>query len=209
MTIKRISLSLVAAGLCVAGSVAVASGDDVTPPAQPPTAVAADATSSFAVFQRPANSGDVMPPVTRRILADTAAREGADLDGARAVAASAGRSVWAIPGPNKVCLAMPDPTDGFGINCADVATAKSGRLWVTLVGLPGQKLGDVRIAQFVPDGVDAVIAQGDDGKGRTITASDNVAFADVTSGTIGFSDGFGDHRVRVDGTPKALLSSAG
>jgi hypothetical protein len=149
-----------------------------------------------------------MPADTRRVLADLAAHERVDLDRARAVAASAGRAVWAIPGQDTVCLAIPDPVDGFGVNCADVATAKSGRLWVTLVGLAGQKVGDVRVAEFVPDGVDAVTTVSDSGQTRTIATSDNVAFADVTSGTIGFSDGFGDHRVGVDGTPETLLSSA-
>jgi len=208
MTIKRTMLILLAAGVCASGCVAVAAGDDQTPAGQQSATAAADPATSFAVFQRPATSGDQMPSETRRILSDVAAREGADLDGARAVAASAGRSVWAIPGKDKLCLAIPDPVDGFGINCADVAAAKSGRLWVTFVGLAGQKLGDVRIAQFVPDGVDAVSAVSDSGQTRTIATSDNVAFADVTSGTIGFSDGVGEHRVRVEGTPAALLSNA-
>lgn len=208
MTIKRIILSLVAAGLCAGGYVAVAAGDDATPVAAQPPATGSTAATAFAVFARPAVARDRMPPETRRTLAGVAAREGVDLDRSRAVAASAGRAVWAIPGPDRVCLAVPDPIDGFGINCADVATAASGRLWVTLVGLRGQKAGDVRIAQFVPDGVDAVTAVSDSGRTRTIAVSDNVAFADVTGGTIGFSDGSTERRIRVEGTPPALLSNA-
>jgi len=208
MTIKRITLSLVTAGLCAGGCVAVASGDDEAPRATPPAAIAADALPPFAVFQRPSASSDRMPPATRRMLDTIAKKNGVDLDRARAVAASAGRAVWAIPGQDKVCLAIPDPVDGFGVSCGDVETAKSGRLWVTLLGLPGQKLGDVRIAQFLPDGVDVVTAVSDAGQTRTIASSDNVAFADVTSGTIGFRDGAGEHRVRVDGTSEAMLAAA-
>jgi hypothetical protein len=209
MTIKRITLSLLAVALTAGGYVAVATGDDETPSTQQPAVTVADASSSFAVFQRPAKASDRMPPEARRMLADVVAREAAgDLDGARAVAASAGRAVWAVPGRDKLCLAIPDPVDGFGISCADIAAVKSGRLWVTLVGLAGQRAGDVRIAQFVPDGVDAVTAVSDSGNTRTIAATDNVAFADITSGTIGFSDGFGEHRVRAEGTPAALMSSA-
>jgi hypothetical protein len=209
MTIKRITLSVLVAGVCAGGWVAVASGDDAsTTAAAPAAAPAPESAPPFGVFRRPARAGDAMPAETRRILSVVADREGVSLDAARAVAPSGTGSVWVIPGPGKACVAIPDPVDGFGMNCADTDAAKAGKLWVTLVGLKGQQAGDARVAMVVPDGVDSVTASSAHGAHSRIAVSDNVAFGDVSdSDAMEFTDADGAaHAVHVPGTPAALVA---
>ncbi len=162
---------------------------------------------SFAVFRRLAASGDVMPSGVRAQLSATAEAAGVDLDAARAVAASATGAVWAIPGPRQVCLAQPDPIDGFAINCAPIDRAIEGRLWTGLVGLPGQVAGDALIAILVPDDVATVTAVAVDGTTDDLTVADNVAFAAITkSAALTFDDSQGTTTVPVAGTPAELVA---
>jgi hypothetical protein len=143
------------------------------------------------------------------MLGPVAEREGLDLDSARAFAPSATGSVWAVPGKSGVCLAIPDPIDGFAISCNDTAAAQDGRLWVGLTALPEQRIGDVRAAILVPDGIDTVTAVGAAGRRRTLVVADNVAFADLQdSARLEFTDGDGKHAVNAPGTPAALAGGS-
>lgn len=171
---------LCALALCVTAGLALA---DNRPP--DPTAAAADpaapapTSARFSVFRRPPSAGDVLPPRARQMLRVSAERAGVDLDNARAVAPSGAGYVWAFAGSGNVCIAIPDPTDGFGVACRSIEDALAGRLWVGLNGLPGQRAGDVRLAVLAPDDVDSIDSVAADGTRRTISVHDNVATADV------------------------------
>lgn len=193
----------------VAGAVAAAGGDDRTPPTatSPAAATAAPGPDAFAVFRRPAGPADRMPAAIREQLAPATAGAAIDFDGARAVAAAGTGAVWAIPGPTQICLAQPDPIDGFAVTCASVQRALQGGLWVGLNGLPGQEAGDVGLAILVPDGVASVTAVATDGTRQAIAVDDNVAFADLSaSRSVAFDDLDGTHTVAVPGTPAALVA---
>lgn len=208
MTIKRISLAVLAAGALAGSCVAVAVGDDSASSSETAAAAAPkiDPATAFGVFRRPAQSADAMPDSEQRILAGVARRENVSLANARAVAPSAGRLVWAIPGPDKVCLAIPDPIDGYGFHCADASSAANGGLWTGIAGLLGQRVGDGRVAIFVPDGVDAVTAVGTAGGRATLQVSDNVAFGDVSdAGRLEFSSDGVIHTAPIAGTTEEMV----
>jgi hypothetical protein len=160
---------------------------------------ARDARDGFGVFDRPARSGDTLPPQTRRMFASFAAEEGLDIDQARAVAPSGPGYVWALPGPSKVCLAIPDLVDGFGVGCEDAAGAADGRLWVSM----HDQGGATRIALLVPDGTNQVTAVSASGGRRALDISDNVAFAGVAeSDRLEFAIGGSSHSVDVPDGPE-------
>ena len=212
MRIERIALAVLVTGAAAAGCVAVASGDDVANSNQTAAQAAptVDPATAFGVFRRKAATGDPMPTTEQRILTAVAAREKVSLADARAVAPSAGRAVWAIPGTSKVCLAIPDPVDGYGINCASGADAANGRLWVELVGGLGQQVGDARVAEFVPDGVGTVTSVAKSGKRGVIVVADNVAFADVADAdTLQFGSGDAARSVHIGGTLPSMVRDAG
>jgi hypothetical protein len=176
-------------------------------PASTATDQPVDPHGVFAVFRRAARSGDVMPPAVRKMFAPIAEREALDLGGARAVAPSGAGSVWAVPGRSSICLAIPDPVDGFAVSCNDTAAAQDGRLWVGLTALPGQDSGDVRAAILVPDGIETVTAVGGKGQRRSLGVSGNVAVADLSdSARLEFTDGDGKHGVNAPGTPDTLAA---
>ncbi|MEA2493884.1 MAG: hypothetical protein QOJ29_1795 [Thermoleophilaceae bacterium] len=175
------------------------------PPASPPSA-APHPYTAFGVFRRSDRAGDAIPADTRRQLSSVADREGIDLDGARAVAPAGRGYVYAIPGPQNVCLAIPDPGDGYGVSCQDAAAAQNGKLWVGLTGLPGQQAGDVRVAILAPDGIEVVNAVNGAGERTAINVSDNVAFADLQdSASVEYFDGHAVHSVDVPGTPEQFV----
>jgi hypothetical protein len=191
---------------------AVAQGDSSAPsaidPAVQPAARPAQA-SDFAVFRRPVVAADTLPTLVRRELTPTAQRESLDLNNARAVAPMGTGSVWVLAGTNNVCLAIPDPVDGFGVSCQSIADAEQGKLWVGLNGLLGQRAGDVRIAMLLPDGTGLVTAHGTDGHLTPLPVANNVVVADLSdSQTVDFSDPAGDHSVAIPGTPPALVAGS-
>jgi hypothetical protein len=158
-------LAVVAAGLTTTLALADQSAPDP------------DARDGYAVFTRAARSGDVLPPAVREQLAPIVGKD-VDLDAARAVAPAGRGYVWAIGGPQRLCLAVPDPVDGFGVACRDGSKVAAGDLWVGLQGGAGIPAGVVRMAILVPDATDAVTAVG--GKRRqSLEVSDNVVFADA------------------------------
>lgn len=164
---------------------------------------AADARAPFSVLARPAGSGDALPPGVRVQFEPVAAEKGLDLDRARALAPSGRGYVWLLSGPKAVCVAIPDPVDGFGVGCGDAADAAAGRLWVTVGGLPGQHAGDARVALLMPDGIEAITAVAGDGSRRTVDVANNVALADlVDADHVELPDG---SSVDVPGTPPALV----
>ena len=172
--VSALLLGVAAAGFAIA---------DTTGPsgAQSDSAsVQASALEQFGVFRRVAGPGDLVPPQARRMLAGPAERAGVDLSTAKAVAPSGAGYVWTFAGDQSVCLAIPDPVDGFGVACRSLEDALNGRLWVGLNGLPRQKAGDVRLAVFVPDSVDWINSIATDGTRHPVVVRDNVAFADVS-----------------------------
>lgn len=197
-------------GVVAGGCVAVAAGDSANSnEAAAQATPKVDPATAFGVFRRPPREADAMPDTEQRILATVTERENVSLADARAVAPSAGRLAWAIPGPDRVCIAIPDPVDGYGIHCADGATAANGGLWVTIAGLPDQKVGDARVAEFVPDGVDAVTAVGKSGGRAEIAVSDNVALGDVSDAdTLEFSAGGLAHITSIGGTTEEMVQAA-
>ena len=219
MTIKHTAIALLGAGAVAGGCVAVASGDDGVSSdgtaAQGAQTVdqgaqTVDPATAFGVFRRGARAADAMPATERRILAPVAAREQVSLAEARAVAPSAGRAVWAIPGPDKVCLALPDPVDGYGISCSSGIDAANGRLWVELVGAPGQQVGDARVAELVPDGVDTVTSVAASGRQGAIAVADNVAFTDVSDAdTLRFGSGDAARSVHIGRTLPSMVRGTG
>lgn len=203
ITVTLATVLLALAGLTLALAVSDSSADDTGPPSAGQTT---DPRTAFAVFRRDARPGDAMPLETRRMFGPLAEREGLDLDHARAVAPGGRGYVYAVPGPDKVCLGIPDPVDGYGMSCQNSEGALDGRLWVGLNGMPSQREGDVRMAILAPDGIEAVMAVDEAGNRRAISVTDNVAFADLQhSASVEYEDADGTHSVLVPGTPEQFV----
>jgi hypothetical protein len=201
---KSIVLAALAAASLASAS-ALATDDDTTTDS---ATAAAPSQRAYGVFRRPRTAGDALPARARQTLASLADREDVDLDDARAVAPAGAGYVWAIAGPTRICLAIPDPVDGFAVGCQDSEQAQTGRLWVGLNGLPGQDAGDVRLAFFAPDGVRSVQSVRTDGSRVPVPVSDNVAFADVTdSDAVEFTADGTTYATHVPGTPEVLTST--
>jgi hypothetical protein len=68
---------------------------------------------------RPATAADTPPPAVAKMIAS-----GADVDhaGIRSFASTTGVG-WLIPHKESLCIAIPDPVDGFGASCAPMADA--------------------------------------------------------------------------------------
>jgi hypothetical protein len=203
---KKNLLMVALATVGVGSASALAMAEVTSSPGDAPSAAAP--TRAYGVFRRDQTAGDMLPARAREMLSGAADREGVDLDTARAVAPAGAGYVWAIAGPTRICLAIPDPVDGFAISCQDGEQAAAGRLWVGLNGLPGQKAGDVRLAVFAPDGVAAVQSVQTDGSHVSLPVSDNVAFADVSdSDSVEMTfDGI-TYTTRVPGTPAGLAAT--
>ena len=200
-------LTAALATIAVGGASALAMADDASSPAGEPSAAAVTPAPAYGVFRRARRAGDVLPTRAFEMLAPTAEREGVDLGNARAVAPAGAGYVWAIPGPDRICLAIPDPIDGFAIGCQDSEQAATGRLWVGLSALPGQRAGDVRLAVFAPDGDVSVQSIHTDGSRTALLVSDNVAFADVSdSDSVELTVDGATYANSVPGTPAALVS---
>jgi hypothetical protein len=162
--------------------------------------------ASFALLRAPAQSSDSIGPMERQGLQSLADRKGVNLDAARAVKNPVGPGVVRlIPGDQRLCVTIPDPTEGSGASCLSSEDAARGRLWTALVGLPGQAPGDARIAIAVPDGARAVTVVATDGVRRQLAVADNVVVADVQAiASYEVQVDGATTRVPVTGTPAAL-----
>lgn len=206
-TKARTLIGVVAASLAAGAAISATTWADQSTPAPDATVAAAPASGpqAYGVFRRAAQSGDSMPPEVRRMLTPFAEQENLSLDNARAVAPSGVSAVWAIPGAGQVCLALPDPVDGFGLSCRTYDQTASMGLWVALVGGPDQRLGDATVAFFVPDGVATVTAVSKGGSRQTLTVTDNTAVAQLSNADqIQYTDSAGvTHSARIPSTTPA------
>ena len=165
-----------------------------------------DPALSFARLASPASAADAIGPAERQGLAAVAASRGVDLDGSRATGSVlAGGAVRLLPGVDRLCLSVPDPVEGDAVACATAEAAADGRLWTALVGMPGQRPGDARVAIAVPDDADAVTAVSAHGERRALPVAGNVTVADLTD-TAAYEMRRGDTttQVALPGTPVAL-----
>lgn len=161
-TIVVIGVLALAAGAAVAGaSSIVGTPEDMTAQmiqaetAKPATEVSSDLVLNFALFRRQAASS--MPASTRSQIG-TERRFGRNADLARRIETVGGPG-WVIPGNGFVCIAVPDPVDGFGTTCSSIRGAVDRGLWIRLAsGDPDGKGYDTVLA---PDGQEAVDANGD------------------------------------------------
>jgi hypothetical protein len=162
-----------------------------------------DPAASLALLRQAPTSADRVTPVERQSLADIAAQRGLDLAGSRVAS-----QVRLIPGDgaDTVCVSLPDPVEGSAVACAPTASVEHGRLWTGLVGMPGQDVGDARVAIVVPDGVPQIETIDGSGVRTTQVAHDNLVVAnlqDVAAYELTV-DGTLVH-VRLAGTPEELV----
>lgn len=141
-----------------------------TTSAAPTTAVAvvqSDIQASFVLFRdRPPSP---MPPDVA-VQVGSPAAFGRNPDLARAIKTATGTG-WVIPGDGYLCIAVPDPVDGYGTTCATTADAVRHGLAITLWGdIPGAAAADtvlVADGQRVVNGTAA--APLDDGVASALT----------------------------------------
>ncbi|HEU4976503.1 MAG TPA: hypothetical protein VFT50_15530 [Baekduia sp.] len=97
---------------------------------------------------------------------------------------------WVIPGDGFVCVAVPDPVDGYGTTCMPTSLAAQRGVSIALWGnLPG---GQAAETMLVPDGTRVVVdGSGSADRGANLTATDSASAA--ASSDDGVASAFTDH----------------
>jgi hypothetical protein len=155
----RISLAVSIAALAITTVVAVGTSAANSVPTDSPgatsaftlptaavSAVQVDIATNFALFRSPPS------PIPQEIAVAIASstRYGRNAGLARAIQTPYGKG-WVIPGDGWLCIAMPDPVDGYGESCSPTSLAIQRGLWLRLAGdTPDAQAADVLL---VPDGV--------------------------------------------------------
>jgi hypothetical protein len=104
---------------------------------------------------------------------------GKNVDLARGFSTPTGRG-WVIPGDGFVCMAAPDPVDGFGETCAATSTVTASGMINMLVSPTTP--GAAEVSVLVPDGATASVEHVD-GSAESLAVADGVASENVTKGT--------------------------
>lgn len=176
---RNISMTLCAAALAAAGVTSASADSADTAPASSPSR-AAETTAvpvvqdnimnNFALFRdRPATP---MPAGVAEAIASPG-KFGRNAGFARSIQTPYGTG-WVIPDDGYMCIAIPDPVDGYGESCTSTDVALKQGLWVGLAGdTPSAKSLD---SILVPDGA-------------TVTAP--AAGASTTSGGPGLTNRVG------------------
>lgn len=156
--------------LAALGTQVVLASDD-QPEIASPASVQETAAREFTVLGRGARETD-RPSRAAQALAG---REGADASASRRAALPPGSpEVRVLPTPKDVCLLVETSggAGNAGYGCAPWEHARTGALYVTLSGGPGQAPGEAVIAGLVPDRVDRVSVRRSDGKTDQLALSE-------------------------------------
>ncbi len=168
---------LVPAGAAATGVVSTGLFD--ASPRELARGVQADQAAAFGLFARARVAEDVVPEGAASMIGDSAL-SGRNLSLSRAISTPTGRG-WAFPGNKTVCLAVPDPVDGFGVTCVNTSFAVSWGVAAMLAS--PDHAGDVDLTLLVPDGGQAV-ARFEDGSSRVLNAdADGVVAERLTNAT--------------------------
>lgn len=118
---------------------------------------------------RPATAADTPPSAVAKMIAS-----GADIDqtGIRSFESTTGAG-WLIPRKDSVCIAIPDPVDGFGVSCAPTSVAVEQGVYVLMIG-PEADSPDVAFAPAKGTTVDVIDAAG---RSTPLTADENGVIA--------------------------------
>jgi hypothetical protein len=119
-----------------------------------PGAPAATPAEALPALGRPTTNADTVDPQIANMIA---VRSDVDRAGIRSFASTTGTG-WLIPHKDRVCVAIPDRTGGFGISCARPSVVVAQGLYI-LKGDPRQGL---EIDGALPEGetADAINADG-------------------------------------------------
>lgn len=188
MSRSRLTLAfgIAASTVAIAGGAIAASSDpaeQAAPPTSGPGAPARDqapVTSTqpeqSATLQLMRQQPSAMNTYESRLIGSTSFGKNAKL--ARSFSSTTGTG-WAIPGNGEICIAIPDPVDGFAEVCNLNEFAAKNGLYVALLN-PDQNIAD--IAVLVPDGQQAA-ATFADGRIKGLTSTDGVATAHLQGAT--------------------------
>ncbi|MFL5844314.1 MAG: hypothetical protein ACJ762_06440 [Solirubrobacteraceae bacterium] len=116
----------------------------------------------FAIFRdQPASA----MPADAAVAVGSPGRYGRNSDLAREIRTPSGPG-YVIPANGYMCIAIPDPVDGYGESCASTEDAISRGLWVRLVG--DQAESRAIDAFVIPDGevLDATTSRSSQSAGR-------------------------------------------
>ncbi|QEC50451.1 hypothetical protein FSW04_24610 [Baekduia soli] len=174
-TAKRLSaVFIVVAAGAVAVIVASAGRSHSTASA---SAVSVDRAFAVPVLKRVARADDTPPANLTRMIA---ARPGVDQAGIRSFSTDAGRG-YVIPQADGLCIAIPDPVDGFGKACAPSASASKTGVAVLMVD-PTQS-DRATIALALPAGATATAIDNAGGSAVLAAEADNVVVANLSRNT--------------------------
>lgn len=111
--------------------------------------------SSFAVFRSSGNSEKMPTEVAAEVASPD--RYGRNADLARGLETINGPG-WIIPGNQSLCLAVPDPIDGYGMSC--VSSDWASKFGVFVVMVSGDRPAEARVTMLVPDGAEVQASRG-------------------------------------------------
>ena len=115
----------------------------------PDEAISPTLRERFETFRAPETSADTVPAAAQALL--RGGRPGAerDLAAARVFSSPTGDG-WVIPAKDNVCIAVPDPVDGFGLTCSTTGdeAASVGQLAVLV---DSKRPQEPTVSALVPD----------------------------------------------------------
>lgn len=213
--VGTLTLAVGATVLLAGGVLAMASGiptpkeptaEQIVNPAyavRPVSSVDAQQRASFAILRRVRRTSDDLPSRARSML-DGGRISRRNVDLARAIQTPSGQG-WVIPASNRICIAIPDPVDGYGLNCVLTAEALEGALMPTMSGGPGQAPGEAVLVGLVPDDARNVTLTDESGRRRELSTTNGVVATTADHPmTISFTSGSGIHEQTVGPVPDPL-----
>lgn len=160
MRALRLMLLLAAAAAVFAMALSAASASSGDPAAgstipdqkatTPIASMPREITDHFRLFRD--QLAAAMPPEIERVIASSD-KYGRNARFARSISTPNGTG-WVIPGDGYICLAVPDPVDGYGESCVRTSVALERGVWLRLAGdAPDSRAVDTIV---VPDGAKIV-----------------------------------------------------
>ena len=114
---------------------------------------------------------------------------------AHAIATPTGTG-WVLPGSDAVCIAVPDPVDGYGVTCTSSSVAAESGAWI---GMSSGASNGIRMTVLVPDG-SRVTTEAADGADHALGVGED--------GVVNVHLDFGDHLAlsNAHGSPRTIAT---
>ncbi len=172
---KRIPTTLLALAVLLGGLFVVSNGKSGQALSAPTPGVSLK--KHIPALSRAARPADALPFDAQRMLAS---RPGVDDAAIRSFATKSGAG-YLIPQDDGLCIAIPDPVDGYGEACSPVASAR--KEGVAVMMFDSAHFDAPTIALALPAGANAYVVAKSGGRTRLVPGADGVISGTLPAGS--------------------------